>query len=235
MHRGAKEIPRRKESDLYLPVKELLQGQGFTVRGEVNACDLVGIRGDDMVIVELKIAFNLALVLQGVQRQSLTDAVYLAIEAPRRTRNAPRWTEIRGLCRRLGLGLLFVHFTKAGSTVEVVCDPEPYTPRRQHKRRERLLREFQRRSSDHNTGGTTGRPIVTAYREESLRIATHLAQHGPSKVQAIRIATGIGRAGEMLQKDYYGWFERVERGLYCLTPQGEQGLVQYADVVAASE
>lgn len=228
-------MPRRKESDLYVPVKEFLQGQGFTVRGEVNGCDLVGVRGDDLVIVELKLAFNLALLLQGVKRQSLTDAVYLAVEAPRRARGAPRWTEIRGLCRRLGLGLIFVHFTRLGSTVEVVCDPEPYTPRRQHKRRGRLLGEFQRRSSDHNTGGVTRRTIVTAYREESLRIAAYLSQHGDSKVKAIRTATGIARTGAILQKDYYGWFERVERGIYRLTAQGDQALLQYGDVVAASE
>lgn len=204
------------------------------MRGEVNDCDLVGLRGDDLVIVELKVAFNLALVLQGIARQSLTDTVYLAVEAPRRTRNGPRWTEIRGLCRRLGLGLIFVHFTRSGPTVEVVCDPEPYTPRRQHKLRGRLLSEFQRRSSDHNVGGSTRRSIVTAYREESLRIAAYLAEHGPSKVKTVRVATGVERTGHMLQKDYYGWFERVERGVYRLTAKGEQALHQYGDVVAAN-
>lgn len=221
----------RRESDLYTPIKEFLQGQGYTVRGEVNDCDLVAVRGDELVIVELKVAFNLALLLQGVERQSMTDAVYLAIEAPRRTRGAPRWNEIRGLCRRLGLGLIFVHLTSRTPSVEVVCDPEPYTPRKQPKLRGRLLREFHRRTGDHNTGGATRRPIVTAYREEALRIATFLRQHGQSPTRVIRSETGIDKANQIMQKDYYGWFERVERGVYRLTPRGEQGLTQYADVV----
>lgn len=221
----------RKESDLYAPIKAFLQGQGYTVKGEVNGCDLVAVRGDDLVIVELKVAFNLALLLQGVERQGLTDTVYLAVEAPRRTRSGKRWSEIRGLCRRLGLGLIFVHFTGKAPTVEVVCDPEPYTPRKQPKLKGRLLKEFQRRSGDHNAGGVTRRPIVTAYREEALRIAAFLRQHGPSKTRAIRAETGIARATQMLRSDVYGWFERVATGIYQLTPKGEQALVQYADVV----
>lgn len=224
-------MANRKESDLYAPIKAFLEEQGYTVRGEVRDCDLVGLRGEDLVIVELKVAFNLALLLQGVQRQGLTDAVYLAVEAPRRGQGGPRWSEIKGLCRRLGLGLILVHFTGKAPTVEVICDPEPYTPRKQPKMRGRLLREFQRRSGDHNTGGSTRRPIVTAYREESLRIAAFLQQAGPSAPKAVRAATGIERAGQMLQKDYYGWFERVNKGIYQVTPAGEQALRQYADVV----
>lgn len=222
----------RKESDLYAPIKEFLQGQGYTVRGEVHDCDLVGVRGDDLVIVELKVAFNLALLLQGIQRQSMTEAVYLAVEAPGRTRSGPRWSEIRGLCRRLGLGLIFVHFGGRCPTVEAVCDPEPYTPRKQSKMRGQLLREFQRRTGDHNTGGAARRPIVTAFREESLRIAIFLQQHGLSKTRDIRAETGIAKSSAILLKDFYGWFERVEKGVYRLTPKGEQALLQYADVVA---
>lgn len=221
----------RKESDLYQPIKEFLQGQGYTVRGEVNGCDLAGVRGDDLVVVELKVAFNLALLLQGVKRQGVTDAVYLAVEAPRRKASGPRWSEIRGLCRRLGLGLIFVHFTGRAPTVELICDPEPYTPRKQHKMRGRLLKEFQRRSGDHNAGGVTRRPIVTAYREEALRIAAYLRQHGPSKPKVIRTETRLTKATQVLQRDVYGWFERVQKGVYAITPKGEQALAQYADVL----
>ena len=77
-------MTRRTERDLYPPVKALLESLGFTVRGEVNGCDVVAVRGDDLVIVELKRAVNLELLLQAVDRLRLTDAVYLAVEAPRR-------------------------------------------------------------------------------------------------------------------------------------------------------
>ncbi|MDB4897500.1 MAG: hypothetical protein JWN15_3762 [Firmicutes bacterium] len=223
----------RKESDLYAPVKAFLEAQGYAVRGEVHDCDLVAVRGEQVLVVELKAAFNLALVLQGIARQRLTDNVYVAVEAPRTQRSEPRWTEVRELCRRLGLGLLAVlFFERKSPLVQVVCDPEPYTPRRSPKKRTLLLKEFHRRTGDHNTGGVTRRPIVTAYREEALRVALYLREHGPSAPKAVAGATALAKAAAFLQKDYYGWFERVAKGIYQLTPKGEQALTLYADVVA---
>ena len=71
------------ETDLYAPVKRLLEEQGYTVRAEVDRCDLVAVRGGEPpVIVELKRRFALSLVYQGIERQRITDAVYLAVAAP---------------------------------------------------------------------------------------------------------------------------------------------------------
>ena len=93
------------ESDLYAPVKRFLERQGYVVKGEIGACDVVAVRGEEPpVIVELKRAFGIELLLQGVNRQSVTDVVYLAIPKPKRDRTAGA----AQLCRRLGLGLLVV-------------------------------------------------------------------------------------------------------------------------------
>ena len=75
------------ESDLYPAVKAFLEGQGYDVKAEVCGCDVVATRGDEPpVIVELKVSFNLALLLQGIDRLSLTDRVYLAVSRPRSRR-----------------------------------------------------------------------------------------------------------------------------------------------------
>jgi len=67
------------EAALYGPVKALLEAQGYIVKGEIVGCDVVAVRGDEPpVVVELKRAFGLALVLQGIDRLAMTDAVYLA-------------------------------------------------------------------------------------------------------------------------------------------------------------
>jgi hypothetical protein len=61
------------ETSLYLPVKRFLEGRGFIVKGEVGGCDLVALGGDDsslVVIGELKLAFNLELILQAVDSGS---------------------------------------------------------------------------------------------------------------------------------------------------------------------
>ncbi|HWI51142.1 MAG TPA: DUF2161 family putative PD-(D/E)XK-type phosphodiesterase [Symbiobacteriaceae bacterium] len=222
----------RKEADLYAPVKRFLEELGFDVKGEVNGCDLAAVRGDDLVLVELKVAFNLPLLLQGVERQRLSDTVYLAVEVPASRRAAPRWAEIQRLCRRLDLGLLTVSFAAHREPrVEVICEPGPYQPRRAVKERVSLLREFHKRTGDHNVGGVTRRPIVTAYRESALLVADHIRRYGSAKPSEIKAATGCERAAAILQQNVYGWFEREQPGLYRVTPDGEKALETYADVL----
>ncbi|MBS0219580.1 MAG: hypothetical protein JSR91_02450 [Proteobacteria bacterium] len=208
------------ESDLYAPVKALLEGQGYSVKGEVRGCDVVGLRGGEPpVIVELKRAFSLGLVLQGVDRLALSDAIYLAVGIwPKDMQRVKR------LCRRLGLGLMVV----GGKRVDVLLDPAPYAPRKNKRRIGRLLGEHARRVGDPNRGGSSTKvPVMTAYRQAALRCAALLARNGPMKVAALRDAGDAPNAGAILRDDVYGWFERVERGIYALTPEGRRGLGRF--------
>lgn len=226
----------RRESDLYGPVKRFLEELGFEVKGEVNGCDLAAVRGEDLVLVELKVAFNLPLVLQGIERQRVCDTVYLAVEAPSSRSDLARWAEVQRLCRRLDLGLLTVSFaTHREPRVDVICEPGPYQPRRDTKARLSLLREFRRRSGDHNVGGVTRRPIVTAYRESALLVADHIRSYGPSRPRDIKAVTGCEKAAVILQQNVYGWFERERPGLYRITPAGDEALQRYADVLPHKE
>ncbi len=207
-----------RESELYPAVKAFLQAQGYEVKSEVGPADVMALRGDEpAVIVEMKTALNLALILQGVARQGLFDHVYLAVPQP------PKWThryrDLVALLRRLGLGLLTVREGR----VEAHLDPGPYQPRRSAPRAGRLLREFQRRAGDPNTGGTTRVPRMTAYRQEALRLAQLLAE-GPDSPAALARVTGIARARAILADNHYGWFERISRGVYSLSPLGQQAL-----------
>lgn len=111
-------------------------------------------------------------------------------------------------------------------------DPGPYRPRKALARRNALLREFSRRVGDPNTGGQTRRPVVTAYRQDALRIATRLAKRGPTGGAVLARDLGIENAAPILQKDHYGWFQRVERGVYDLSPNGREALELYRDVIA---
>ena len=209
------------ESDLYAPVKALLEQQGYVVKGEVRGCDVVAVRGGEPpVIVELKRVFGLALVLQGVDRLALSDRVYLAVgQWPKQMRN------VKKLCRRLGLGLLVV----TGMRADIVIDPLPYKPRANKRKVGRLLGEHKRRVGDPNLGGSATKvPMMTAYRQEALRCAELLACNGPMAPKAMRLAGDVPNAAKILRADYYGWFERVSRGIYALTPQGRVGLGQFA-------
>lgn len=205
------------ESDLYAPVKALLEGQGYVVKGEVRGCDVVGVRGDEPpVVVELKRSFGLSLIFQGVDRLALSERVYLAVGKWPKSMKA-----VRKLCRRLGLGLLVVETGRA----EIVLDPAPYQPRLNKHKKGRLLGEHARRVGDPNVGGSTTRiPLMTAYRQEALRCAMLLASNGPMTPKAMRAAGDVPNAAKILRSDYYGWFERIERGLYGITPKGRSGL-----------
>ena len=212
------------ETDLYLPLKKFLEAQGYEVKSEIEDCDIVAMRGDDPpVIVEMKTNFSLQHLLQGVDRQAISDAVYLAITPPKRRQTS----DIVKLCRRLGLGLL----TVSGQWVEVLADPAPYQPRKNSRRKTLLLKEFAHRVGDPNQGGSTRRALVTAYRQDALRCAILLDRLGASKVAHIRSHARVDRAAGILQRDVYGWFLRQDRGIYGLSPKGQAALVTFEAVV----
>lgn len=217
----------KRESDLYGPVKALLERQGYVVKGEVGKADLVATRGaEEPVIVELKLRITLALFHQAVARQSLSDLVYIAVPKPTGAQARRAVKDNVALCRRLGLGLIIV---RDDGLTEVLCDPGPYAPRKNRKGRARLLREFDRLRGDPNDGGATRYGIVTGYRQDSLRCAAHLAEHGPCKGAVVATAVGVKPATRIMADNHYGWFERVEKGVYALTQAGRAGLVHWAD------
>ena len=206
-----------RETELYAPVKAHLEAAGYEVKAEVGAADVVAVQGEAVLVVELKTGFSLTLLSQAVARQALTDLVYVAVP---RWKGRAGWKSFKsnvGLCKRLGLGVLSVRLDDG--FVQVHTDPGAFRPRKSAPRRDRLLGEFARRTGDPNTGGTRG-PIVTAYRQDAERIAAHLAEAGPSKGAAVARATGVATATRMMAANHFGWFERLEKGVYCLTDLG---------------
>ena len=218
-----------RESDLYPALKGFLEAQGYTVKAEVGACDVLAIRGEDPpIVVEMKLSFSLALIMQGIARQTLFDNVYLAVPVSGEKGWKLRYRDNIALCRRLGLGLLAVK----GDTVEPHLDPAPYAPRKNTARANALLKEFHRRVGDPNRGGTTGIKRMTAYRQDALRCGAGLWA-GPLKASILSKATGVPRARTILHDDHYGWFQRVDRGIYALTDKGRTDLTSATTDLAA--
>ena len=191
---------------------------GFTVKGEVCGCDLVALRGDEppmVVIGELKLSFSLDLVLQAVDRAGACDDVWLAVGAAGRGRL--RDPCVRKLCRLLGFGLLGV---SSNGAVEVLVEPRPWRPRHDKRRRARLIDEHRKRIGDPAPGGSTRQPIMTAYRQQALACAASLAEC-PRRTSELR--SMVPNAPNILLRNVYGWFTRIERGVYDLTPEGAPG------------
>jgi hypothetical protein len=211
------------EVSLYPAVKRFLEAAGFDVKGEVIGCDAVAVRIDaaqTLAIVEMKLGFNLELLLQAADRMRAADEVWLAVPATRRGRD--RDPRVHRLCRLIGFGLLAVN--AARDRVEVLVEPGPYRPRPDQPRRKRLLSEHARRRGDPSPGGSTRQPVMTAYRQQALDCAA-LLKAGAGRPRELRAVAPD--AGSILLRNVYGWFERTGRGLYRLTAVGEAALERW--------
>jgi len=216
-----------RETELYAPIKALLEGQGYEVKGEVGAADVVACRdGADPVIVELKTGFSLSLFHQAIDRLSLSDTVYVCV--PRGSGRAflKSLKNNKTLCRRLGLGLITVRL-KDG-LAEIHLDPAPYKPRQSKRKKTRLLKEFATRVGDPNTGGTARKTLMTAYRQDALRCAGTLNHNGATKAAHVAKSSGVAKARQIMSANHYGWFDRVETGIYELSPNGRRAIADYA-------
>ena len=213
------------ETDLYLLLKAFMENAGYAVKGEVNGCDLVGVRKGEppvLVVCEMKMSFNLELVMQGVNRAAISDEVWLAARASK-GKGREHDARFRNLCRRLGFGLIAV---AASGAVDVIIEPFAAAPRRDPKRRSRLLQEHRKRVGDPQVGGGRGKPIMTAYRQDCILCATSLLQ-GPQSPKQLKAV--VARASSILQSNVYGWFARPSRGIYELTELGRAAVQPPSD------
>ncbi|GGC70169.1 DUF2161 domain-containing phosphodiesterase [Chelatococcus reniformis] len=212
------------ETALYLPVKRFLEGLGYTVKGEIGGCDIVALKGDApplVIIGELKMSFNLELVLQGVDRLAVADEVWLAAQLSARGKGRESDARFRNLCRRLGFGLLGVSAT---GRVDILVSPCAPTPRKNPRRRSRLVAEHRRRQGDPVAGGGSRAPIMTAYRQQALACAAALAA-GPLRPRDLK--PRLPDASKILLRNVYGWFARADRGIYDLTDTGRAALARW--------
>ena len=215
-----------KETDLYQPVKTFLEGQNLEVKGEVLDCDVTAVSSDETVfVIELKLTFNMKLVLQSVERLDMVDFVYLAIPEDDKPYKKQA-KSIRKMLKRLGLGLLLVE-VKRGK-VHPVLDPVEYKPRKMKKKRSRLLKEFNELVGDPNLGGSATRSVkMTVYRQQALEILNYLLEHGSTKASVIKDELKIDKARNILYDNHYGWFEGLGKGIYDSTPKAVEDIKKF--------
>lgn len=223
-----------KETDLYLPVKYLFEELGYDISAEVGDFDVLANNNEDLIIIELKTDLNLKLITQGALRQKISEVVYVAIPKPTyKVRTSKGFKEKIYLLKRLGIGLIFVDFKTTGAIATIEEEPIIFDLRkslRLNKRtRERALKEISMRSGDYNLGGQKGLKM-TAYRENVLLIVGLIFQNGIMKLSDIRSVAGE-KAGSIMQKNYYGYFNRVSVGHYELTPKGKEAASTYDYII----
>jgi hypothetical protein len=235
---------------MYEPIKAFFTSMGYDVRAEVKNCDIVMVKEDEILIVEMKKSFNMALLFQLMERQKITEQVYAAIPNPRRSRsNSGRiyngnFTKIKKICACLGIGLITVDCDSALKNIEIVCNPAVPAKTGESKRKQALrgkvIGEISGRTGDLNTGGVSKKPIVTAYRETVIRTACAMeraALDGREAVTARELLNEFNappNTAGILKRDFYGWFAKSEKkGAYELSDKGREmlGGGEYAELV----
>lgn len=212
------------ESDLYPTLEKYFASQGYTVKGEVCGCDLVAIKADEIIVAELKKTFNIKLLYQAVRRLSITPLVYAAIFRPERRQKMSYWQMMKSLCRRLHIGLLVID----GENIQVIAEPKVFSGKINTRQKNKLLREFEGRKISKNIGGITGKKLQTAYLETAIHISVLLQRHKTMKITEL-VAHGCSeKSGKILYHNHYGWFQKIERGIYKLKP-GQARLIAAAN------
>lgn len=215
-----------KETDLFEPVRHYFHTQGYHVAAEVKHCDVIALKGDELIVIELKTSMNMTLITQAIKRQRITNSVYVAIPEP--SKKTKRFREQTAVLKRLGLGLITVYQSPIRSVASVLLEPS-YSGRVNKRKRTLIEKEVGGRTIQPNVGGTKGK-VYTAYRETAVTIACLINKRGPSRAAELAPITGTNTHA-ILYRNHYGWFVREGRGVYSLTSEGVRALEDYPDLV----
>ncbi len=218
----------QKESDFYIPIKKHFQNKGFEVKSEINDCDCVCIKDDLIVICEFKLKFNISLVYQGMDRQKITDYVYLCVPKYKGRVSYRNFLKSKNLCKRLGLGLIIVDGKNCLEVLEPICLNNNINK----KKKDSLLKEYNGRTFDLNTGGQTGTRINTAFREKNIKILCILEKDNQtSNVELIKQYGFDESIKGVLYRNVLGYFEKGEkRGYYKMSKIGKSALDDKANM-----
>lgn len=226
---------KRLESDLYKPIQKHFTQLGYEVYGEVNDCDITALKDNELIIIELKLRLNVDLLIQATKRQKLTNQVYIAIPKPNYSLFSRKWKDLCHLIRRLELGLIIVTFLKSSTRMDIAITPKPFDRKKSmqqnKKKREKLLKEMEGRHVSHNIGGSNQTKIMTAYKENCIQIAYYLENYGPLSPKALREMGTGDKTLPILNNNYYGWYERIERGKYMISDKGMSEIKEHPEIL----
>ncbi|SMQ80231.1 hypothetical protein SAMN05444673_3885 [Bacillus sp. OV166] len=225
------ETKKLQEIDLYKPIQTYFLREGYEVYGEVKDCDIVAVKDEELVVIELKLTLSVDLLIQASKRQRITDKVYVAIPKPKHRLNSKRWTEKCHLIRRLELGLIVVSSPGKRGRAEIIFEPTSFIRRKNKRKRDSIMKEINGRSADYNVGGSNRTKIMTAYKENCIQIACYLENLGPLSPRKLNQLGSGKNTSSVLTKNYYGWFERIKRGIYVITEKGKEEIKEYPELV----
>ncbi|URZ14927.1 DUF2161 family putative PD-(D/E)XK-type phosphodiesterase [Clostridium felsineum] len=224
-----------REEKLSKPIEDFFISEGYVVRSEVEDCDVTAIKEDVLIVIELKKNLTVRLLSQAVKRQKTADLVYIAVLKPKKIKMNSNLRDMYHLIRRLELGLIWVSFRGDKGIIEIAIEPESFDRKKSigknKKKREKIINEIKSRHKNLNSGGSVHKKLVTAYREQSIFIACCLKKFGAmSPSQLKKLGTDSKKTSSILYSNHYGWFDRIDRGIYNLNAFGEKEIEIYKEL-----
>lgn len=213
------------ETDLFLPVKRLLETYGYHVKGEIVHTDVFGVKDYQTIAVELKNNISLKLIYQAIERLKVADYVYIGVPKKAIHSHKKEMKYLKQLLLKLNIGLISIDKDEAFFVISMDSDK---VSRRSNVKKRRALKEFTERENHMNLGGTNGK-VVTAYKEKVIRIARMLQKMKSASPKKLMEHTGIEETSRILQSNFDGWFDKIERGIYQLSIKGEKELQHYLE------
>ncbi|WP_250278041.1 DUF2161 family putative PD-(D/E)XK-type phosphodiesterase [[Clostridium] colinum] len=215
-----------KETELYKPIKEYLLKNGYIVQAEVKNCDIACLYENKLIVIEMKKSFNLKLLYQAMDRKVFADKVFVAINRPKNFRKKETKHMLK-ILKTMDIGLITVALDSPLKTVEIILEPQDKKIKAKTRKRTVILNEIGRRNLDINIGGSSKKDnILTAYREQTIFLACVLNKIEKASPSYIKKQFNIQNASYILQKNHYGYFKRIERGVYTLSKEGKDMLNQ---------
>lgn len=205
-----------KETDLYLPVKELFETLDYEVEAEIQHIDIVAKKESRYIAIELKKELNVHVIAQVLKRQVLTDEAYIAIPKPtKKVLSSITFKDKLLILKRLGIGLIFVD-----KQAMIYKEAELIVPKKKEKNKKRLIDTFHILNND-NIGGSNNSKRMTLYKSQAMIIAKNLDSNCKKPAQ-IKKETMIDKTYSILYNNYYLWFEPIGNGMYQLTELGKK-------------
>ncbi len=215
----------KSETELYFPVQEFLHNLGFKVDAEVKDCDVVATKDDIVVICELKRGFTIELLYQLVQRKKMTAYVYAVIPRPKNMRSRAFLKKL-DILRALDCGLMVV--LNSTKRVDIVLEPKGEDTAAKKMRRKGIEKEVVVRKTSLNLGGQNKRKIVTAHKESLIAAICYIEKYGQIKTRICK-----ENIRNVVQRNHYGYFIRIDRGVYTMNDRARKVLEikDYKDIV----
>ena len=216
-----------KESELFNPVKELFTEKGYKVNAEVRDCDMTAVKDNELIIIELKKNLSVTLLAQALDRQKTGALVFVAVPNPKKY-SPKKFRDTLYVIKKLELGLIFVSLRGKYSFAEIIQEPEEFIPvSKRYAERKKIISEISGRTIDTNTGGVNGTKIATAFTEKCIHIACILKLYGPLSPSRVRMLGADETSGAILYRNTYKWFDRPEKGVYCINEKCIEDLKAY--------